>query len=586
MQTSFMNYEWSTDETGLAYRCMPDSTLASKDDTRNGFKKAKERLTFLVTASMQGEKKEPLCIGKYANPRCFKNIRSFPCGYESQRKAWMNSDIFSTFLKDWDSCLRKDRRKILLLLDNAPSHKEDQMPTLSNIKLGYLPANTTAILQPCDQGIIALTKRAYKKQMDNYIIEQIDTLENADAVKIAQKIDVLQAMQMWTNAWYTVSGEAISNCWKKSQLKEWKGTESELRDYESEITFNLPYPRDVIERWIAQDSELETEAPVNEDEIINQVQKKFNKEDQSEDEDDEDVDIIEVPPVTCKEVKAAMEIMSRFMLETISHENEFQLHSKYKAMIQTKMAQKLRQGNLKSYFKAVNANVVAGDVADEPVPEQGQRPLEEVEDDVSAVDVGDVADEPVPELGQRPVRPVVDVQVREDHRVQRVGEDCNRKKLSSIFAQMADEQAEDASLQAPGVPEGVDGTAATGAHRGPRPTAAFGHGKEDNPQQVQCTELPEDAGDGQVHAAHAQQGDRESRGQDEGVVRAGEGRGHALLQDAERVGRAHGGLPEDARDGHVHAAQAQQGDREPPAALPRPLQLPTGDRRTRNQRKR
>ena len=48
--------------------------------------------------------------------------------------------------------------------------------------------------------------------------------------------------------------------------------------------------------------------------------------------------------------------------------------------------------------------------------------MEQVEDDVSAVDVaaGDVSDEPVPELGQRPVRAVVDVQVREDHRVERV----------------------------------------------------------------------------------------------------------------------------------------------------------------------
>ena len=45
--------------------------------------------------------------------------------------------------------------------------------------------------------------------------------------------------------------------------------------------------------------------------------------------------------------------------------------------------------------------------------------MEEVEDDVAAVDVGagDVADEPVPELGERPVLPVVDVQVGEDHGV-------------------------------------------------------------------------------------------------------------------------------------------------------------------------
>jgi len=74
----------------------------------------------------------------------------------------------------------------------------------------------------------------------------------------------------------------ISNCWKKSQLKEWQGVESELRDYESEISFNLPYPSEVIEKWIAEDSQLETEAPLDEDDIIEEVQKKYQKGDQSE----------------------------------------------------------------------------------------------------------------------------------------------------------------------------------------------------------------------------------------------------------------------------------------------------------------
>jgi len=210
-----------------------------------------------------------------------------------------------------------------------------------------------------------------------------------------------------------------------------------------------------------------------------------------------------------------MEIMNRFMLETVSHENEFKLLAQFKAMIQTKMAQKQRQAKMDDFFKP------ATDITDR---------AEEVEDDVSAVDIaaGDVSDEPVPELDQCP-------------------EDCNRKKkLSSIFAQMTDEQAEDAPLQARGVPEGVGGTAAAGAHRGSRPTAAFGHGQEDL-----STDL-------------------------------------ATMENLDNP--QHADLPEDAGDGQVHAADAQQGDRESPPALLRPLQLPpggrTGDRRTRNRRKR
>ncbi|KAG8236781.1 hypothetical protein J437_LFUL017083 [Ladona fulva] len=38
---------------------------------------------------MRTEKLRPLVIGKYAKPRCFKNVRSFPCDYSAHKKAWM-----------------------------------------------------------------------------------------------------------------------------------------------------------------------------------------------------------------------------------------------------------------------------------------------------------------------------------------------------------------------------------------------------------------------------------------------------------------------------------------------------------------
>src|SRR6266542_3834371 len=46
-------------------------------------------------------------------------------------------------------------RKILLLVDNAPTHsKQYELPSFSNIKIYYLPPNTTLYLQPLDQEII------------------------------------------------------------------------------------------------------------------------------------------------------------------------------------------------------------------------------------------------------------------------------------------------------------------------------------------------------------------------------------------------------------------------------------------------
>ena len=50
--------------------------------------------------------------------------------------------------------MRRKRRYILLLLDNVSTHRLDDNEQLSNAKLHFLPPNTTAHLQPLDQGII------------------------------------------------------------------------------------------------------------------------------------------------------------------------------------------------------------------------------------------------------------------------------------------------------------------------------------------------------------------------------------------------------------------------------------------------
>ena len=55
---------------------------------------------------------------------------------------------------------------------------------------------------------------------------------DANAEVIAKKINLLQAIQFWRDALDSVSKEAIQNCWKKAQLKEWQGMTSEFVDDE------------------------------------------------------------------------------------------------------------------------------------------------------------------------------------------------------------------------------------------------------------------------------------------------------------------------------------------------------------------
>ena len=84
------------------YRCIPDRTMTFRNDKRKGCKKVKDRVTVLITASMMGEKKRPLVIGKSHNPRCFKNVKTLPVDYKSQNSSWMTQEIYVDYLTKWD----------------------------------------------------------------------------------------------------------------------------------------------------------------------------------------------------------------------------------------------------------------------------------------------------------------------------------------------------------------------------------------------------------------------------------------------------------------------------------------------------
>ena len=67
-------------------------------------------------------------------------------------------------------------RKVLLFLDNALSHPKLLQEGLKNIKIEFLPMNTTSRLQPCDAGIIKTFKNKYRKLLIRYIPACIDQI--------------------------------------------------------------------------------------------------------------------------------------------------------------------------------------------------------------------------------------------------------------------------------------------------------------------------------------------------------------------------------------------------------------------------
>ena len=197
---------YNADETGLFFKLMPDKTLEFKSVQCQGGKRSKERLTVMVCANMSGTDKLPLLvIGKFANPRCFKNLKTLPTQYENNKKAWMTSDIFTSWLKKIDKRFERQGRKVAMIVDNYPAHP--RVDSLRATELIFLPPNTTSHTQPMDQGIIKNLKSFYRNQV---IMKQLAAAEKKEEFNP----NVLDAMRMLKQSWSMVTARTISNCYR------------------------------------------------------------------------------------------------------------------------------------------------------------------------------------------------------------------------------------------------------------------------------------------------------------------------------------------------------------------------------------
>ena len=208
---------YNADETGFFYLAMPNKTFALTSDKCAGKKTAKQRLTILFCANMEGDKENPLIIGKSKNPRCFKgsHITKLPLEWVSNKKAWMTTEIMTLWLKKFDEKMRKQNRKVLLFLDNATSHPKLK---LENVNIIFLPPNTTSLCQPLDQGIIQNFKVAYRK----FLVRRLLSFSNDESsFEDAEKSINLTSALVWISAaWKNVSRTTISNCFGKAGFLE------------------------------------------------------------------------------------------------------------------------------------------------------------------------------------------------------------------------------------------------------------------------------------------------------------------------------------------------------------------------------
>ena len=92
---------FKADEFGLFYQCLPSKTYF-KGQKCSGGKGSKGRLSGMAAGNAIREKFSMFPICKPKTPCWFKHIKNLPCKYKSQKKNWIDSQIFEEWVRKLD----------------------------------------------------------------------------------------------------------------------------------------------------------------------------------------------------------------------------------------------------------------------------------------------------------------------------------------------------------------------------------------------------------------------------------------------------------------------------------------------------
>lgn len=130
-------------------------------------------------------KMKPLMVPQAARPQAFHHVKDMDSTGDywlKAPKAWKTSQI----VIDWfDTCFIPNvhchcRRldlpfKVLLLLDNGPSHSQLFIGRHKCVKREFLPPNTTSLLHPMDREVICNIRMFYQCCGDQQLLQATGT---------------------------------------------------------------------------------------------------------------------------------------------------------------------------------------------------------------------------------------------------------------------------------------------------------------------------------------------------------------------------------------------------------------------------
>ncbi|GBC17233.2 tigger transposable element-derived protein 6-like [Rhizophagus irregularis DAOM 181602=DAOM 197198] len=322
---------WNADETGLFWKMEPSKVLAR--GPISGHKKKKSWVTIFCAVNATGTEKMALSfIHKHKTPRAMKNLnyKNLPVYYFWNKKSWMQVSIFNEILLKLNEKMRRKRRKIVLLVDNAPVHLilDETKEKLDSINVKFLPPNTTTALQPCDAEIIHSFKYHYKRLFIQNRIEAYDNVQDGFVEKLAD-YNILKLYRI--------------------QLKRGQCIEDEEVELENLIAF-LPEGDHLNAREYINIEDEIAEGALTDDEIIDAILN-ADKEEEIVVEENESMPIME--KVSLKEAEKAVNNITQFLYEQGSEFGDVNdelkilkgLHKRIKLLI----VRNLKQLNLNNF---------------------------------------------------------------------------------------------------------------------------------------------------------------------------------------------------------------------------------------------
>ena len=126
----------------------------------------------------------------------------------------MDSELMEEILRTLNRKCAAEDRKILLFIDNAPSHPESYSDCFSHVQIVFLPKNTTSKLQLLDAEIIVF----YRKQLLQHVLARIKP--GSKASDVISSVDLLKSIGWVMDAWRKVKKETIVNCFSKCGFNE------------------------------------------------------------------------------------------------------------------------------------------------------------------------------------------------------------------------------------------------------------------------------------------------------------------------------------------------------------------------------